>query len=133
MATVPSGDVEGGCDDSSRSGRGRRRNLLDVDFGSSSSSSDENGPLLPCCMHKACAEAAAAPAATGGSRSIEDEGAEGQSDRDEPSSLCRVHKACAAVAARAPAAAPVLLTNVDGEAPTYNLSVVELSGVRHSY
>ena len=104
MATTPSGDVEGGDDGGSRSGRSRGRDLLGVDYESSSS---EDSPLSPWRGQRA--GAAAPPAAPFGSRSIQAEGAGDQPDEDEPPSSCRAGKASAA--ARSPSDAAVVPTN----------------------
>ena len=120
MASTPSGDVEGGDDDGSRSGRSRGRDLLGVDYESSSS---EGSPLSPWRGQRA--GAAAPPAAPFGSRSIQAEGTGNQPDEEEPPSSCRAGKASAA--ARSPSAAAVVPTNAGDDTYGFYLLLLLLS------
>ena len=125
MATTPSGDVEGGDDGGSRSKRSRGRDLLGVDYESSSS---EDSPLSPWHGQRAgaaAAGAAAPPAAPFGSTSIQAEGAGDQPDEEEPPSSCRAGKASAE--ARSPSDAAVVPTNAGDDTYGFYLLLLLLS------
>ena len=121
MASAPNtGDVDGGGDHGGGYVLG-----LDCAFPSSAA----GGPPSPCRARTAWSDPAAAtvvePAATGGSRSVDDEGAKAGSEGEEPPSPCRAQKEFAQRAARARADSPAGRRSNTGD--EYDLYVTSLS------